>query len=134
MATYLLDCNHLSVALRKVSPLRDRIHQERKRGHRFISCFPVLCELEAGIQQLAKVSEIRRRLGQLMNHVRMWPIDADTARRYGEVFNELRQKGRALSQVDIMLAALGRQHQIIILTADRDFEALPDIQTENWVP
>ena len=54
MADYLLDCNHLSAALSKVSSLRDRIHQERRNGHRFVSCFPVLCELEAGIQQTAK--------------------------------------------------------------------------------
>jgi predicted nucleic acid-binding protein len=41
-------------------------------------------------------------------------------------------KGRALSQVDMMLAALGRQHKVSILTADRDFEALPDLRIENW--
>jgi tRNA(fMet)-specific endonuclease VapC len=132
MAIYLLDCNHLSAALRKVSTLRDRIHQERRGGHRFVSCFPVLCELEAGIQQTAKPEENRRRLGQLLRQVRLWPIDADTARLYGEVFNEMRQKGRALSQVDMMLAALGRQHKPIILSSDRDFEALPDLRAENW--
>ena len=132
MSVYLLDCNHLSIALRKVSVLRDRIHQERKNSHRFVSCSPVLCELEAGIQQTAKPAEYRRRLGQLLRHVRLWPIDADSARLYGEVFNELRQKGRALSQVDMMLAALGRQHKVILLTADRDFEALPELRVENW--
>lgn len=51
MPDYLLDCNHLSAALRKVAPVRERIHQERRAGGRFISCYPVLCELEAGIQQ-----------------------------------------------------------------------------------
>jgi predicted nucleic acid-binding protein len=133
MAVYLLDCNHLSVALHKVSIVRDRIHQERKKGQRFATCYPVLCELEAGIQQSPKQTEYRRRLGQLLRHVRVWPIDGDTARRYGEAFNQLRQKGRALSQVDIMLAALGRQHKPTILTADRDFEALPDLRVENWI-
>jgi tRNA(fMet)-specific endonuclease VapC len=133
MAAYLLDCNHFSAALRKVSTLRDRIHQERRNGHRFGSCFPVLCELEAGIQQTPKPEENRRRLGQLLRHVRLWPIDADTARLYGEVFNEMRQKGRALSQVDMMLAALGRQRKPIILSSDRDFEALPDLRAENWI-
>ncbi len=133
MAIYLLDCNHLSAALHKVSVLRDRIHQERRSGNRFVCCFPVLCELEAGIQQTAKPAENRRRLGQLLRHVRMWSIDADTARLFGEVFNELRQKGRILSQVDMMLAALGRQHTPVILTTDRDFEALPDLRVENWI-
>jgi tRNA(fMet)-specific endonuclease VapC len=133
MTDYLLDCNHLSATLHKVSPVRERIHQARRAGHRFISCYPVLCELEAGIQQTAKLSENRRRLGQLLRHVRLWQLDAETARLYGAVFIELRRLGRALSQVDMMLAAFARQHKLVVLTTDRDFEALLDLRTENWV-
>jgi tRNA(fMet)-specific endonuclease VapC len=132
MPDYLLDCNHLSKAIRKVSSVRDRIHQGRRAGHRFISCYPVLCELEAGIQQSSQLEENRRRLGQLLRHVRMWPLDSDTARQYGGLYNELREKGRVLSQVDMMLAALARQHKLTILTTDRDFEALADLRVENW--
>lgn len=73
------------------------------------------------------------RLDQLLRHIRLWLIDRDTARLYGEIYNELRQKGGALSQVDMMLAALGRQHKLFILSSDRDFEALPDLQVENWI-
>lgn len=32
-----------------------------------------------------------------------------------------------------MLASLARQHNLTILTTGRDFEALPDINTENWL-
>jgi predicted nucleic acid-binding protein len=32
----------------------------------------------------------------------------------------------------MMLAALARQHKLTVLTTDRDFEALPDLRTENW--
>ncbi len=45
MPDYLLDCNHLSASLRRVSPVRERIHQGRRAGHRFISMLNVL---EAG--------------------------------------------------------------------------------------
>ena len=132
MPDYLLDCNHLSAALRRVSPVRDRIHHGRRAGHRFISCYPVLCELEVGIQQTPRPNENRRRLTQLLRQVRLWPLDADTARFYGTVYLDLRRQGRALSQVDIMLAALARQHKLTVLTTDRDFEALPDLHVENW--
>jgi tRNA(fMet)-specific endonuclease VapC len=132
MSDYLLDCNHLSRALRKVSAVRERIHQGRRAGHRFISCYPVLCELEAGIQQTPKPEENRRRLGQLLRHVRLWPLDSETARLYGKIYIELRDKGRVLSQIDMVLGALARQHKLIVLTTDRDFEALPDLRVENW--
>jgi tRNA(fMet)-specific endonuclease VapC len=133
MPDYLLDNNHMSAALRKVSPVRTRIQQERKAGHRFISCYPVLCELEVGIQQTVDPDANRRRLIQLLRHVRLWPFDADSVRLYGEIYLELRGQGRVLSQVDMMLAALARQHKLTVLTTDRDFEALPDLRIENWV-
>jgi tRNA(fMet)-specific endonuclease VapC len=134
MPDYLLDCNcnHLSAALRKVSLVRDRIHQQRRAGHRFVSCHAVLCELEVGIQQTPKPGENRRRLAQLLRHVRLWPVDADTARLYAAVYLELRDKGRVLSQVDMQLAALARQHKLTLMTTDRDFSALPDLHVENW--
>ena len=49
------------------------------------------------------------------------------------VYIELRRHGRALSQVDMVLAALARQHKLVVLTTDRDFEALTDLRVENWV-
>jgi tRNA(fMet)-specific endonuclease VapC len=133
MPDYLLDCNHLSAALSKISPVRERIHQARKAGHRFISCYPVRCELEVGIQQTPKPEENRRRLAQLLRQVRLWPLDADTTRIYGMIYLELRRQGRVLSQVDMMLAALARQHQLTLLSTDRDFEVLTDLRVENWV-
>jgi predicted nucleic acid-binding protein len=99
MADYLLDNNHLSAALRKVSPLRERIHRSRRSGHRFIACYPVICELEVGIQQTARPDEYRRRLARLLGSIRLWPLDQETARYYGGVYLELRKLGRALSQV-----------------------------------
>jgi tRNA(fMet)-specific endonuclease VapC len=59
-------------------------------------------------------------------------LDAETARLYGAVYLDLRRQGRALSQVDMILAALARQHKLTVLTTDRDFEALPDLRVENW--
>jgi tRNA(fMet)-specific endonuclease VapC len=132
MPDYLLDCNHLSAAIRKVSTVRERIHLGRRAGHRFISCYPVLCELEVGIQQTSKPDDNRRRLAQLLRHVKLWPLDAATTRLYGEAYLELRHAGRALSQVDIVLAAMARQHSLTVLTSDRDFEAIRDLSLENW--
>ena len=51
----------------------------------------------------------------------------------GEIYLELRRKGRALSQVDTMLATIARYRRLTILSTDRDFEALPDLRVENWL-
>jgi tRNA(fMet)-specific endonuclease VapC len=89
--------------------------------------------LEAGIQQTGQPAASRLRLNSLLCVVRLWTIDLAVAEVYGALYLELRRSGRTLSQVDMVLAALARQMDLILLTTDRDFEALPDIQTENWL-
>lgn len=133
MTRYLLDTNHLADAVRRVSRIRDRIRRRRLAGDRFGTCGPTLCELEAGIQQTTKPEASRRRLNRLLNEVKLWSIDPAVAEVFGAVHLELQRAGRALSQVDRMLAALVRHMNLILLTTDQDFQALPDIPTENWL-
>ena len=133
MTRYLLDTNYLADAIRKSSRVRDRIRRFAQTGNRFGTCGPVLCELEAGIQQTGQPAAARRRLNTLLGVVRLWTIDPAVAEVYGALYLELRRSGRSLSQVDMLLAALARQMGLVLLTTDRDFEALPDIHTENWL-
>jgi tRNA(fMet)-specific endonuclease VapC len=100
---------------------------------RFGTCVPVLCEIEAGVQQVSRPDEYRDNLRRLFRYVSVWPLDLETARLYGEFHQRLRKKGRVLSQVDTMIAALAYQMGLRVLTTDRDFEALPEIHRENWL-
>jgi predicted nucleic acid-binding protein len=56
----------------------------------------------------------------------------DTARHYGEIANDLRRRGRVLSQIDIILAALCREMDSTLVTTDKDFAALPWLKIEDW--
>ena len=130
---YLLDTNHLGHAVRPGSVVRRRLGELRGIGSRVGTCVPVLCELEVGIEQVREPDVYRRNLERVLRQVRVWPLDLATCRIYGEIYNDLRRRGRVLSQVDVMLAALTRQMQLTLVTADQDFAALPDVKTENWI-
>ncbi|MDA0841869.1 MAG: type II toxin-antitoxin system VapC family toxin [Planctomycetota bacterium] len=134
MATekYLLDTNHLGMAVTPGSKVFKRVDAAVKQGDKFGICIPVLCELEVGIRQVNNPTAYRIALRNVFRSVRIWPLDSETARVYGEIYHELKTKGRARSQVDLLIASLARQMSLIILTTDRDFEALIDINTENW--
>jgi tRNA(fMet)-specific endonuclease VapC len=132
MAAYLLDTNHVGIAVDRASLVGQRIVEARLAGIRFGTCFPVLCEIEAGMRQVRGKAKYRRDLNHLLLQLRLWPIDLKTTRIYGDIYMELRRAGRVLSQVDIMVAALARQINLTILTTDRDFGALPDVRTEDW--
>jgi tRNA(fMet)-specific endonuclease VapC len=132
MLAALLDTNHLGLAVDRNSIVGRRIFEARLAGARLGTCLPVLCEIEAGLQQVRHKAKYRQDLSHLLTQLRLWPIDLKTARLYGEIYTELRRAGRVLSQVDIMVAALARQMKLTILTADRDFAVLDDLRTEDW--
>lgn len=133
MAGYLIDTNHLSAGILRVSEVRDRLYQLRRAGIKLGTCMPVICELEAGIQNTNRPQACYRHLRGLLEYVRLWPIDFEIAKLFGEIYLDLRGRGKILSHVDVVLAALAQHFNVTLLTTDRDFEALPDIRTENWL-
>ena len=130
---YLLDTNHVGHAVTAGSAVRQRIAELRAGGAKVGTCIPVLCEIEAGIQHVNQPDLYRLNLDRLLRQVRVWPVDRLTARLYGALHSDLKRRGRVLSQVDMMLAALATQMKLTIITSDLDFAALPDIPTENWL-
>ncbi len=133
MARYLLDTNHLSAALDDRSAVREHIYRSRQAGNRLGTCVPVLCELETGLYHTRRRDHNRRILAALLRQIRVWPLEPALAPAYAEIFHDWRAKGRALSQFDMLLAAMARSMNATLLTSDRDFEALTDLRVENWL-
>ena len=119
----LFDRNHLSGALRKVSRVRDINIRARRAGHRFICSHPIICELEVG-------SSRPRNQTTIVADWRSCFATSDSGRsmpkRHGSTARPTSSCGKrvcALSQFDMILVALARQHKLADLTTDRDFEA-----------
>lgn len=133
MRGYLLDTNHMSAAIRVVSPLRDRLREAHRLGFRLITCWSVLCELEEGIIFTADPAHYRRTLKAIMKEIRVWPTDWSLVEQYGAVVKLTKERGRVLSTTDMMLTAFAWRDQVTLLTTDNDFKAFPEITIENWL-
>jgi|SRR6185295_627183 len=133
MRDFLLDTNHFRPALQPGSGVRDRILKTLRSGSRVGTCIPVLCEFEIGIQQTRNPDASRKALSRLLASLRLWPLDREVARLYGSIFLTLRSRGRVLSQVDMMAAALALRMNLTLVSSDGDFDALPEIRRENWL-
>lgn len=94
MPSYLLDTNHVGLAVDQTSLVGQRIVEARLAGVRLGTCLPVLCEIEAGLRQVRRKVRYRRDLNHLLLQLRLWPIDLKTARIFGDIYTELRQAGR----------------------------------------
>jgi predicted nucleic acid-binding protein len=104
-----------------------------RSGDRFGICLPVLCEYRTGIRLGQRFKRNLVRLEAALAVLRLWPSDEDTAAEFAEVFRELRSVGRMLSEFDLLIAAIARQHDRTLLTADKDFEPVRQLKRENWL-
>jgi tRNA(fMet)-specific endonuclease VapC len=104
-----------------------------REGDRFGICLPVLCEYRAGIRLSRRHRQNFGRLRVALTRIRLWPADAETTSEFAEVFREVRTSGRTMSQFDLLIAATARQHKLILLTADQDFQSVTRLRIENWI-
>jgi len=130
---YLLDTNHLSAYLDREPRIERRIDDALRAGDRVGICFPVLCEYRAGIRLSRRFKQNLNRLQAALGVLRLWPADEGTAAEFAEIFRELRDEGKMLSQFDLLIAAHARQLDLILLTADQDYRPVKRLKVENWL-
>jgi len=91
--------------------------------------FPVLAELRAGFEcgNLAKRNEAV--LSRFLNSPRVVCLLADeqTTFHYARIFRQLREAGKPVPTNDMWIAALVQQHNLLLYSRDRHFDALPQL-------
>ena len=58
-------------------------------------------------------------------------VDMEIAKRYGKIKSVLRLKGRPIPENDIWIAATALTANLSLVTADSDFENIPDLLIEK---
>ncbi|NER25081.1 MAG: type II toxin-antitoxin system VapC family toxin [Symploca sp. SIO1C2] len=92
----------------------------------------VIGELCYDAQKSGRKQANLARVDELVANGTVLGCDAETARQYGEVKNQLRLKGRPLPENDIWIAAIALQHQLVLVTRDAHFQEIENLQTTSW--
>jgi predicted nucleic acid-binding protein len=89
----------------------------------------VLGELDAAFRIGARTADNRARLAEFLDEefVDTVPLSREIAVRYGEVFAALRAAGTPIPINDVWIAATALQLASQLLTFDRDFERVGDL-------
>ena len=48
--------------------------------------------------------------------------------RYGEIKNSLKEKGKPIPENDIWIAAIAKEHNLVLITKDKHFKLVDDIK------
>ena len=71
-----------------------------------------------------------RRLQARFGYYDITQVDAEAA---ADLQVALRRRGRQLATVDALIASLALRYNLTLLTIDKDFDAIQDMQRENWL-
>jgi tRNA(fMet)-specific endonuclease VapC len=91
---------------------------------------PALGELYRGAFKSSRVDENLRRINTFRERVAVLNCDAETARWYGETKNDLAAKGKPIPENDLWIAAIARQHSLLLITRDAHFKSVSNLHLD----
>lgn len=92
----------------------------------------VLGELYYGARRSKRVQENVARIEEFAARSTVLTCDTETGRRYGEVKDALRQKGRPIPENDVWVAAIALQYDLTLVARDAHFEQVDGLSFETW--
>jgi tRNA(fMet)-specific endonuclease VapC len=92
-----------------------------------------MAELLAGIECSASREKNLEIVNRNLRLFRLWPFTDEAARIYARLFAQLRQAGRPVAVMDLMIAAIALSlGNGTVVTSDSDFSAIPGLRIEDW--
>src|SRR5437763_8354000 len=106
MTRYLLDTGIVGNYINRRSGVFERAQEEVARGNRVGLGIPVLAELYYGIEFSTTRDQNLQRLRHALPRLVIWPFTESAAEEFGRLAAHLKRTGRAMQQIDIMIAAI----------------------------
>jgi tRNA(fMet)-specific endonuclease VapC len=133
MKRFLLDTGIMGDVADRRRRVPERIREAQQSGGRIGTCMPVVAELFYGVEFSSTRDENLRRLRRALGGIICWPFDRDAAEQYGRLAADLRRRGRPMSQIDIMVAAIALSlGNCTVVSSDSDLAAVPGLAGDNW--
>jgi tRNA(fMet)-specific endonuclease VapC len=125
---FLLDTNIIVALLNRESAAEANL---AKATEAFLSSI-VPGELYYGAWNSARSNaNIARLEGFAANRI-VLSCDMGTAKEYGLVRKQLKDKGKPIPEADIWIAAMARQHNLTLVTRDAHFAVIDSLDIERW--
>lgn len=129
--TFLLDTNIIADLSNPVPNPTVAGHLRNNSQQTICLCTPVIYEVERGWeyrQAQAKLHDFRQ---NIIPRFTLVPTQLTDWRIAARLWADARRRGRQLSDVDLLIAAIAIRLSATIVSSDEDFKALP-VQWENW--
>ncbi len=124
-------CLDTNIVIEVFSGNKDIADQINKLDDFYISSV-VLGELYIGINRVINKTRHLKKLSDFLTLCTVINIDSLTAEYYGEITATLYKKGKPIPSNDIWIAAVAKQHNLLLITRDKHFEEIDNLQIRSW--
>ncbi len=125
---FLLDTNIIIALFAQDPKIHDRITNAEEV---FIPCIAI-GELYFGAYRSLKIQENLIRIDDFSRNNTILGCNIETARRYGDIKNLLKEKGQPIPENDIWIAAIAQEYGLSLITRDAHFNAVQNLKVEVW--
>lgn len=124
---YLIDTGWIIRHLRGHQAYTDRLDMLRPDGLA-VSMISV-AELYEGVALARDAAAATSAIQAVLAKVQLFPVDEETCRQFGILSARFRRKGNHPGDFDVMIAATAVQHNLTVLTTDKDdFSRFEDLR------
>ncbi|RKY85563.1 VapC toxin family PIN domain ribonuclease [candidate division KSB1 bacterium] len=130
---YVIDTNIITAVLKGKEKVKRKIQGLIFEGNKiFINCISYY-EIKRGLLAVKAKSQLKRfeklceKLGLILLDN---PVIFDEA---SEIYADLKQKGKLINDADILIAAITKSNNHILVSDDTDFERIEGLKIENWL-
>jgi len=129
---YLLDTN-ICIYITKYNPPAVRERFDRHMNEELAMSVITLGELRHGAEKSHSPKKASAAIEQLINSIRVMPINDAVAQQYGKIRAKLEQSGQTIGNNDLWIAAHAKAEGWILVTNnEREFKRVAGLKIENW--
>jgi len=95
-------------------------------------CSVVWAELLHGARKYEKREERVARIFRTLSPYRSLAFDDAAAVRYAEIRDNLESRGEIIGPYDLLIGAIAKTHNLILVTNNAEFRRIEGLKTEDW--
>ncbi len=126
---FLLDTNILIALFKHEKAIIEKLSEQNNICY---TSFITIGELYYGAFNSFKIEENLLELSKLRQVIPILKSSDTTSMLYGKIKTGLKKKGKPIPENDIWIAALAKEHDLILVTRDKHFEEIEDLKVEKW--
>lgn len=89
-------------------------------------------ELRFGVARRPEAARLKMAVEEFLMRVDVLPWDSEAAQCYAYLRAALERNGKAMGNLDMMIAAHAQACRAVLVTSDRVFRHVPQLKTEDW--